>query len=595
MTRTDVESALGELLLVGVPGVEATPEVESRLAAIRPSGVVFFAPNFPDAPTAARYTRAVHALLGTADLPAFVCADEEGGLVSQLSGFWEGPPSARAVAASGGPPLVRDLATRTARRLLTLGVNLNFAPVLDIHSNPANPVIGVRSYGTTASQVTACGRAAVEGMQAAGVIPVVKHFPGHGDTALDSHVALPRVDATLELLAFRELRPFEAAVQWGAPVVMTSHVLVPALDPDPKRPATLSPAILTDLLRGRMKFEGVIVTDALEMAGATSQGTYGDVAVRAIEAGCDLLLYSKLAPGPEEALTALRAALVSGRLSAERIEASLERIRSLRRGSAARPPEFTPTIERAARDLIPTSELERIVEGAARLLKQGAADSAPFSDRRARAESTRIAGADRGPPPGAQPDRERTRDRSRDVAQADRGERAPHGRGARRGLGGAGGDGPRVAQALPGDGDGGVAQSSRGRRLARSAHAPRHLRQLAGRPARAREPPLSAPAEAESPSATGRQAIGARPHRRSIRCGAPVEAAEMNRGVPASGNAPNDRGAPRRSARRIRPCLSPCARSGRCRSPRSRRSSPWRIRPLPSRPGPGTSSGSPPW
>jgi len=163
-------------------------------------------------------------------------------------------------------------------------VNLNFAPVLDIHSNPANPVIGIRSYGTTASQVTACGRAAVEGMQAAGVIPVVKHFPGHGDTSLDSHVALPRVDANLELLAFRELRPFEAAVQWGAPVVMTSHVLVPALDPDPARPATLSPAILTGLLRGKMKFEGVIVTDALEMEGARSQGGYGDVAVRAIEA-----------------------------------------------------------------------------------------------------------------------------------------------------------------------------------------------------------------------------------------------------------------------------------------------------------------------
>lgn len=372
MSPLDVESALGELLLVGVPGTEATPEVETALRTIRPSGVIFFAANFADAVGAARYARAVHGILGTAEMPALVCADEEGGLVSQLSGFWEVPPSARAVASSGGPPLVKDLAARTARRLLTLGVNLNFAPVLDIHSNPANPVIGVRSYGSTASQVTACGRAAIEGHQATGVIPVVKHFPGHGDTTLDSHVALPKVEADGAMLAFRELRPFEAAVAWGVPVVMTSHVLVPALDPDPARPATLSAAILTGVLRGKMKFEGVIVTDALEMEGVAGRGDAGEVAVQAIEAGCDLLLYSRLEPGPEAALAALRAALASRRLAPERLAASIERVRALRRGSAARPPEFTSAGERAARDLIPPAELERIAEGAARILRQGA-------------------------------------------------------------------------------------------------------------------------------------------------------------------------------------------------------------------------------
>ncbi|MGE5177027.1 MAG: glycoside hydrolase family 3 N-terminal domain-containing protein [Hyphomicrobiales bacterium] len=372
MSPLDVESALGELLLVGVPGTEMTPAVEATLRTLGPSGVIFFAANFADALGAARYARAVHALLGTPELPALVGADEEGGMVSQLAGFWEVPPSARAVGSSGGPPLVKDLAARTARRLLTLGVNLNFAPVLDIHSNPANPVIGIRAFGSTASQVTACGRAAIEGTQEVGLIPVVKHFPGHGDTTLDSHVALPRVEADAALLAFRELRPFEAAVAWGVPVVMTSHVLVPALDPDPANPATLSPAILTGLLRGKMKFEGVIVTDALEMEGVTGRGGFGEVAVRAVEAGADLLLYSKLEPGPPEALAALRAALASRRLAPERVAASIERIRALRRGSAARPPEFTPAVERAARDLIPPAELERIAEGATRLLRQGA-------------------------------------------------------------------------------------------------------------------------------------------------------------------------------------------------------------------------------
>ena len=368
----DISARLGELMIVGLPGTELTSELATDLRRIGPSGVIFFAPNFPDAGTAARFSRSVHETLGRPDLPPLVCADEEGGMVSQISGFWEVPPSARAVGASGGPPLVRDLAERTGRRLLALGVNLNFAPCLDIHSNPLNPVIGIRSYGTTASQVTACGRAAIEGMQAAAVIPVVKHFPGHGDTTLDSHIDLPRINGTAATLAMRELRPFEAAVTAGAPVVMTCHVLVPGLEPDPERPATLSRAIVTDLLRGRLGFGGVVITDALEMAGATGRGSYGEVAVRAVEAGCDLLLYSNLSPGPDEALQALAAALRSGRLTPARVAESLERIRSLRAGSAARPPEWSPLLERQARELIPTTELERIASGALRVLKQGA-------------------------------------------------------------------------------------------------------------------------------------------------------------------------------------------------------------------------------
>ena len=364
--------SLGELMIVGVPGTEMTPEVEERLRQIAPSGVLFFASNFADAGRAARYTRAVHAIVGSAVLPALVAADEEGGMVSQLSGFWEVPPSARAVASSGGPPLVKDLAARTARRLLALGVNLDFAPCVDIHSNAKNPVIGIRSFGTAPSQVTACGRASIEGSMSAGVIPAAKHFPGHGDTSLDSHVALPRLDLSIEQLSLRELRPFEGAIQAGVPMIMTAHVLVPALDADPRRTATLSPAVVTGLLREKLRFGGVVVTDALEMAGATTLGSHGEVAVRAIEAGVDLLLYSKLEPGPEEALAALRKAVASGRLTADRVAASVGRIRALRAGSAARPPEFSLALEREARDLIPGAELERIAEGAIRVLRQGA-------------------------------------------------------------------------------------------------------------------------------------------------------------------------------------------------------------------------------
>jgi beta-N-acetylhexosaminidase len=367
-----IEARLGELLVIGLPGTEMTPELHERLLAIRPAGVIFFAKNLPEAGAAARFARAAHEALGSPDLPALVSIDEEGGPVSRLSGFWEVPPSPRAVAASGGPPLVRDLAHRTGQRLRALGMNLDFAPCLDIDTNPANPVIGVRSFGETVSQVTACGRAALEGLEAAGVIGVAKHFPGHGDTALDSHTALPRSEAGLTRLQMRELKPFEAAIQWGVPLVMTSHVLYPALDPDPARPCTISPAIVTGLLRERMGYGGVVITDALEMEAVRGLGDWGEIAVRAIEAGVDLLLYSEIEPGPEAALAALREALRSGRLVPERIEASLSRIRKLRAGSAATPGPLTPQLLAEARDRIPSSELDRIGLGAIRMLRQGA-------------------------------------------------------------------------------------------------------------------------------------------------------------------------------------------------------------------------------
>jgi beta-N-acetylhexosaminidase len=372
MTPEEAIDRLGELMIVGVPGTNLDAATEASLRRLRPAGVILFSENFGGAEGAAHLTRALHALLGTAERPALVAVDEEGGTVSRLAHVWEVPPSARAVASSGGPPLVKDLAARTARRLLALGFNVDFAPCADIHSDPGNPVIGVRSFGTTPSQVTACVRAAIEGFQSVGVIPVAKHFPGHGDTGLDSHIALPRVTADERMLARRDLKPFEGAIQAGVPVVMTGHVLVPALDADPTRTATLSASIVTGLLRERMGFTGVVVTDALEMAGATMLGSHGDVAVRAIEAGVDLLLYSKLAPGPEEAQAALRDAVRAGRITPDRIEVSLDRVGRLRAGGAARPAPWSAEVERDARQLIQPEELTRIAEGAIRLLRQGA-------------------------------------------------------------------------------------------------------------------------------------------------------------------------------------------------------------------------------
>ena len=372
---------------------------------------------------------------------------------------------------------MRDLAART-RRLLALGINLDFAPCVDIprtqESRDRDPLL--RNGALPGDRLRARGdRRLPLGRRD----PGREALPGHGDTSLDSHVALPRVEASVDQLLMREFRPFEGAIQAAVPVVMTARVLVPSLDPDPARTSTLSHAVVTGLLRERLRFSGVVVTDALEMHGATSLRFTREVAVRAIEAGVDLLLYSKLEPGPDEALQALRAALASGRITADRVAESLSRVRGCARGSAARPAVFSSALEREARDLIPAAELERIAEGAARVMKQGAGGiplRQPVDVLEVMAGEPRL---DRRPPPRARAQRARARPNAETWPRRIEG-RAAHRRGARVGVGGAGGDGAGVAAALSRDRDGGLAQPPRGGRLARGENPPRDVRQRPG-------------------------------------------------------------------------------------------------------------------
>ncbi|WP_432081238.1 glycoside hydrolase family 3 protein [Streptomyces sp. WAC 04229] len=270
-----------------------------------------------------------------------VAIDEEGGDVTRLevrtgSSF----PGNHALGAVDDVGLTREVAAELGRRLADCGVNFNWAPSADVNSNPDNPVIGVRSFGAGTDLVARHTAAYVTGMQSAGVATCTKHFPGHGDTGIDSHHAVPRIDVDAAVLAERDLVPFRAAIAAGSRAVMSAHILAPALDPD--RPATLSRRILTDLLRGELGYDGLIVTDGIEMRAIS--GTYGIErgSALAIAAGADAICVGG-GLCDEDTVRRLSDALVdavrSGELPEERLADAADRVRALSRWTAANRPD----------------------------------------------------------------------------------------------------------------------------------------------------------------------------------------------------------------------------------------------------------------
>ncbi|MFD4259492.1 glycoside hydrolase family 3 protein [Streptomyces sp. NPDC058534] len=270
-----------------------------------------------------------------------VAIDEEGGDVTRLevrtgSSF----PGNHALGAVDDVGLTREVAAELGRRLAACGVNFNWAPSADVNSNPDNPVIGVRSFGAGTDLVARHTAAYVTGMQSAGVATCTKHFPGHGDTGIDSHHAVPRIDVDAAVLAERDLVPFRAAIAAGSRAVMSAHILAPALDPD--RPATLSRRILTGLLRGELGYDGLIVTDGIEMRAIA--GTYGIErgSALAIAAGADAICVGG-GLCDEDTVRRLSDALVeavrSGELPEQRLADAADRVRALSRWTAANRPD----------------------------------------------------------------------------------------------------------------------------------------------------------------------------------------------------------------------------------------------------------------
>lgn len=292
-------------------------------------GVALFGRNIVDA----RQTRTLvddlqSAARDAGRSPLIVAIDEEGGTVSRIGRIGTHMPSAMALGAGGDPAIARAVYACIGEEIGALGVTLDFAPVADANTNPRNPVIGTRSFGEATIARTLVS-AAVAGLHDSQIAATAKHFPGHGDASLDSHMDLPVIEAGLERLRSVEFKPFRAAIAAGVDAVMTAHVALPQIDAS-GAPATLSRAVITVLLREELGYEGVICSDCMQMEAIAARYPAGEAAVRAIEAGVDLVTYSSSIPAAMEAVAAIRDAIRSGRLDAHQVWRSLERVEALR-------------------------------------------------------------------------------------------------------------------------------------------------------------------------------------------------------------------------------------------------------------------------
>jgi beta-N-acetylhexosaminidase len=319
----------GERLAVGFEGLAASADVRALIRDYGASTVVLFARNVEAPEQVAELVRELQSIARAAGhlRPLMVAVDQEGGRVARMREPWTRWPPIRALGRAGSEELSRQMGAALAHELHACGVRWDFAPVVDVDTNPANPVIGDRSFGADPELVGRLGVAMIEGLQQGGVAACAKHFPGHGDTSVDSHLELPAVDHSPSRLEEVELPPFRAAIAAGVASVMTAHVLVRELD---ERPATLSPRLITGLLREGLGFAGVVVSDDMGMKAVAKAWTPGERAVLAAQAGCDLLAFCADHDSQVEAAEALVRASESDELSWKSMEAAVGRVRALK-------------------------------------------------------------------------------------------------------------------------------------------------------------------------------------------------------------------------------------------------------------------------
>lgn len=316
---------LAGLILAGFTGTAADADDAVALADLGVGGFIVFGRNVVDPEQVALLLSDLRARCG--DRPLLLAVDQEGGRVARLRAPLTVWPPMGALGERSDPELARATGRALADEIGAVGFNLDFAPCLDVNSNPDNPVIGDRSLGATTDLVSRLGVPLLQGIQAAGVAACAKHFPGHGHVDVDSHYDLPVCPLDADALFAQHVAPFEAAIAAGVAAVMTAHVIYPAIDPD--NPATLSPTWIDGVLRGRLGWQGPVLTDDLEMGAIVDHGGIGDAVVRAVRAGVDGLLICARRDRIEDAAGALRAEADRDHAFAARCQQSLERLQDL--------------------------------------------------------------------------------------------------------------------------------------------------------------------------------------------------------------------------------------------------------------------------
>jgi beta-N-acetylhexosaminidase len=320
-----LEEKVGQLLMVGFPGPKPSEELLDLLKAGCAGGVILFADNVADPKQVTELTGALQEAAGESrnGLPLLIAIDQEGGAVVRFTHGGTVFPGNMAVGAAGREEYAYRSGKAMAVELKALGINMNLAPVLDVNLNPDNPIIGIRSFGADPETVARLGTAMVRGLQDGGVLAVGKHFPGHGDTVVDSHLGLPVITRPFSRLEAVELVPFRAVIRDGIAGIMTAHIVFPALEAAAGRPATLSVAVVTDLLRRQMGFQGLVITDCLEMAAIATHYEIGDAVTQAVLAGADQLLISHTFAKQQAAHQAILSRVADGTIPLTLIDAAV--------------------------------------------------------------------------------------------------------------------------------------------------------------------------------------------------------------------------------------------------------------------------------
>jgi beta-N-acetylhexosaminidase len=329
LRHMSLEHKVGQMIMTSVTGKQLNSTTRRFIDDVKPGGVTLFGYNIKTPQQLREFNGELYRQLkqSSGGIVPFIAIDQEGGLVTRLREQVAVLPGNMALGATRSTKLARRAGAVLARGLRDYGFNMNLAPVLDINSNPMNPVIGLRSYSSDPVLVSRMGSAFIKGLQSQQIVAVGKHFPGHGDSFGDSHARLPVVDQNLKTLEQRELIPFRYAFENGLDVVMTAHIALPALHQGRNMPATLSPLVLNQLLRKQLDFKGIIMTDGLEMKGLLkSVGNLGRAAVLAVRAGADVLTINADPAAARSIQRALLRAVDRGELSVTRIDQSVRRI-----------------------------------------------------------------------------------------------------------------------------------------------------------------------------------------------------------------------------------------------------------------------------
>lgn len=323
-----LDEKIGQMLIVGFDGLSYNDHIKEMIEQYHIGGFILFKRNIKNSQQTLTLINSIKNANSNKNIPLFLSVDEEGGLITRMPKELKNIPNSKKIGQVSNKDFSYELGRSLGLKLHSFGFNMNFAPVLDINSNPKNPVIGIRSFGSNEEIVSALGISTMKGIQSQNVISVVKHFPGHGDTSIDSHLKLPTVNHDLKRLNNFELIPFKNAIYNDADAVMVAHILFPKMDPN--HPATLSKRIVTDLLRKDLDFKGVVITDDFEMGAIIKNYPIEEASLKSVNAGCDLLLVCHTREKQISVIHTIKKAVLNHEIDENRIDESVYRILKLK-------------------------------------------------------------------------------------------------------------------------------------------------------------------------------------------------------------------------------------------------------------------------